>query len=162
MNILDLTEIQRYNNFFKEHISTLISDKLTPTKIYHYTNIYGLKGILENNKFWISHIDFLNDKTEIKHTLSLSEEIMQTLCEEEGLNQRQTDYIMNEYKKMIDLYFVEKKINYYSLSFSTNPDSNLLWSNYSQNDGYCIEFDLENLVDNLRGNGFHTSFTRKI
>lgn len=157
VNIMDLTE--SYNILFKEHIRKILSDKSTPQKVYHYTDIHGFKGILENNMFWISHIDFLNDMTEIKYTLKLSREIMISLCEEEGLNQNVTKSILDEYDKMIELYFVENKMNYYSLSFSVNQDSNLLWSNYSQNDGYCIMFDIEKLIKGFEGKGYHVLYS---
>ncbi|WP_169056821.1 DUF2971 domain-containing protein [Bacillus pumilus] len=144
-----MNDLEQYNRFFRGHVSKVISDKPTPENIFHYTNIYGLKGILENNMFWVSHIDFLNDMTEIKYTLRLCKEIMLSLCEEE-LNQSETDFVMGEYDNLIEDYFTKNKMNYYSLSFSTNSDSNLLWSNYSQNDGYCIKFDIEKLVENYK------------
>ncbi|MDR7669055.1 DUF2971 domain-containing protein [Bacillus altitudinis] len=147
-----MVRTESYNRFFEAQISKLLSDKQRPENIYHYTDIHGFKGILENNRFWISHIDFLNDMTEIKYTLSLSREIMLSLCKENKLSNNKINLIMNFYDKIINVYFLDHKKNCYSLSFSTNPDSNLLWSNYSQNDGYCITFNIEKLIDSLKGN----------
>lgn len=154
MNILKVitrgAHAHEYSEFFQRSMRPILSKKKPPRKIYHYTDIYGFKGILENNSFWISHIDFLNDKTEIKYTFNLSQEILLSLCKDEGLNEIRTKMIMNIYELLIDMYFVQNKKNYYSLSFCINPDSNLLWSNYSQNDGYCIMFDYENLVKSFK------------
>lgn len=108
-----------------------------PKVLYHYTNIYGLEGILKNNKFWVSNASFLNDKTEIKYTLDLSRQYLSELCEEKQINKK-------EAITFFDLFVRERleqvSLDYYLLSFCTNEDSNLLWSNYSNNDGYNIAF----------------------
>ena len=36
-------------------------------ELYHYTNIYGLFGIITNKSLWLTRSDFLNDSTEITY-----------------------------------------------------------------------------------------------
>lgn len=141
--------------FLEQIFGPFISSKKKPREIYHYTDIHGFKGILENKAFWISHIDFLNDMNEIKYTLGLSREIMFSFCEKYGLSESETESIMRDYDMLITLYFEQEKKNCYSLSFSTNPDSNLLWSNYSKNDGYCIKLDLNKLTASFKKAGLN-------
>ncbi len=38
-----------------------------PDELFHYTNINGLKGILETQTLWATHYAYLNDSQEIKH-----------------------------------------------------------------------------------------------
>lgn len=35
--------------------------------IFHYTDLFGLKGILDSNSLWATNIYFLNDKEESNH-----------------------------------------------------------------------------------------------
>ncbi|MEC3651400.1 DUF2971 domain-containing protein [Bacillus subtilis] len=108
-----------------------------PKILYHYTNIYGLEGILKNKEFWVSNASFLNDKTEIRYTLALSREILLKLCEERQIDE--SEYL-SFFEVFVKSRLEEISLEYYLLSFCTNPDSNLLWSNYSNNDGYNISF----------------------
>lgn len=38
-----------------------------PDELFHYTNINGLKGILETQTLWATHYAYLNDSQELKH-----------------------------------------------------------------------------------------------
>ncbi|MGN2619747.1 DUF2971 domain-containing protein [Bacillus stercoris] len=133
-----------FDYFFERHISELLK-RTVPEVIYHYTDIYGLEGILNRCEFWVSHSDFLNDKTEIKYTVELSRKLFIELCKKRGFNQVKINQYIEFYDKIAKINFVDNKNNYYTLSFCTNPDSNLLWSNYSNNDGYSISFNHNDL-----------------
>ena len=51
------------------HREALMRQKTSNDKIlYHYTTPEGLLGILKNKELWYSHIDYLNDESEIKYT----------------------------------------------------------------------------------------------
>lgn len=127
--------------------------------LYHYTNINGLKGILEHKKFWVSHAHFLNDKTEINYTLDLSNKVFEEFCEKlpkkkniSGIDFSKkdlTDYLKEYYDAIIESIFHQQNYSIYTLSFCTNGDSNLLWSNYSNNDGYCIQVNYQKLIGYL-------------
>ncbi|USD81672.1 DUF2971 domain-containing protein [Bacillus safensis] len=109
-----------------------MDEHLTP--LYHYTSVYGIEGILKKREFWVSHSDFLNDKTERKYTFNLFINILDNKLG--GFSRK---------KELIDLILSNiNSIDFpiYVLSFCQNKDSNLMWSNYSNNDGYNLEFDL--------------------
>ncbi|MEX0724544.1 MAG: hypothetical protein WD053_11725 [Gracilimonas sp.] len=36
-------------------------------ELYHYSNLNGIRGIIENRELWFSHISSLNDPMEIDH-----------------------------------------------------------------------------------------------
>ncbi|EJG2383281.1 hypothetical protein HMPREF1144_0490 [Klebsiella sp. OBRC7] len=39
-------------------------------KIYHYTDLNGLKGIIESGSLWATHFSFLNDSNELTHGMN--------------------------------------------------------------------------------------------
>ena len=45
--------------------------KILPNKLYHYTSIDGLLGIIRNKNIWASDIQYLNDKEEFVRTIKL-------------------------------------------------------------------------------------------
>lgn len=48
-----------------KEINNMLEEKaFTHTYYYHYSNIEGIKGILESKKLWISSMCFSNDMTE--------------------------------------------------------------------------------------------------
>lgn len=109
-----------------------MDEHLTP--LYHYTSVYGIEGILKKREFWVSHSDFLNDKTERKYAINLLSNILDNKLEGFIKKRALIDLILN------NLNSIDFPI--YVLSFCQNKDSNLMWSNYSNNDGYNLEFDL--------------------
>lgn len=47
------------------------SSSNTDLCLYHYTDAYGLKGIVEENEIWCSELEYLNDAQEVKYGLDL-------------------------------------------------------------------------------------------
>ena len=50
--------------YIEKYGHNLILDK---DEIFHYTDLNGLKGILEGRGFWLSEAKFLNDEEELKN-----------------------------------------------------------------------------------------------
>ncbi|KMK70229.1 hypothetical protein ACJ64_12985 [Bacillus safensis] len=148
---MHLTGVYGFEIFVK-YIMRDFLEKARPKEVFHYTNIYGLDGILRKGDFWVSDADFLNDKNEIKYTFELSKEIFPSICKERGLSEEKLRDYTELFNANIRSMFETNKNNFYSLSFCINPDSNLLWANYSQNDGYCIAFDLYEFNKSLNRN----------
>lgn len=53
-------------------------------KIYHYTDLNGLKGIIESNSLWATNFRFLNDAAELDHGTEAFENAMSYLTDELG------------------------------------------------------------------------------
>lgn len=95
--------------------------------IFHYTNLEGLKGIISDQALWLTHCHFLNDPYELKCThLSEKKDLSLILLE----------------------MFPDSFIPFIS-SFSLDPDSYSLWSNYTNHFGFNIEFDIKKLYLNF-------------
>ena len=100
---------------------------------YHYTTIKALRGIVESNSIWVSNAMFLNDSSEVEYARSVIEE---TIRDNPGISNQVIDII----EDFIN-YIVDNSHQIFVLSTSCNKDSQLLWSNYSNMDGYCLGFD---------------------
>ncbi|MCX2944386.1 hypothetical protein ORG37_14910 [Rahnella perminowiae] len=48
-------------------------------KIFHYTDLNGLKGIIESGSLWATHFSFLNDSNELIHRMNCLENALQYL-----------------------------------------------------------------------------------
>lgn len=106
--------------------------------IYHYTSMNGFKGIIDNRRFWISDFKYLNDSTEMFHTLVLLKKVIERRPKHISSNE-----LVHEFESTIN-----EGINFFVLSFSTSSDNLSLWYNYADNEGVAIGFDL-NLIKNM-------------
>lgn len=105
--------------------------------IYHYTSAYALKSIVQSKNFWITRSEYLNDTSE-------QGEIIRLL----------RGFFKNDGRMKVEVQnFIESKLtnflkdyNYYILSFSKSNDSLPLWNYYSENDGFNIGYDLNEIM----------------
>lgn len=152
--MIDLQEIEKS---ISEEVNNYLLRKIkresvpSGTILYHYTDIGGVKGILENKCFRISRASFLNDSMEIKYIFKCLNETVSKLSIKE-----------NEFLKLIkkiarkfsdgeydyNYFFSPSSIDSrYILSLTTNNDSLMLWSYYSNFDGYNIGIDFYEFME---------------
>jgi hypothetical protein len=107
--------------------------------LYHYTDLNGLVGILENKGFWLSEAKYLNDKEELYNGSNLTIELLQTLLKKPRYLSFQ-DILL----KVVTLLKESKFKNYYIASFSSKVDDLEQWRAYSKNgSGVCIGFNVK-------------------
>ena len=139
--------------------SRFYNTKLPPI-LYHYTDLNGLMGIINDKCLWATDIRYLNDFSEMTYAFDfVSERIksfMETIPSEDrhrlGLRTRLDDEARTEYEFFEDLEKVITGIkrspdNFTSFvcSFSKNDDRLSQWRGYSPSKGgYCIAFEEEN------------------
>lgn len=99
--------------------------------LYHFTDINGLFGIIENNELWLSERNYMNDRNDEIFIKSYVRKFF-TKSKDEW------DQFENE---LIPLK------NQYIFSTSTDKDSIHQWTYYGSKNSYCIEFDREELID---------------
>lgn len=141
-------DIRRVDNI-EGFIQALEQDQLPflneAIPLFHYTSAPALMGIIENEELWLTKSELLNDKLELKYTLDLVLSLIEEFLGDQEVEEEQ---LFKEWiKKSIESKFFSAEI--YTLSLSTNGDSNLLWSNYANNDGYNIEFRYPEIVEVL-------------
>lgn len=118
-----------------------ISDRL----VYHYTDLAGLRGIIESEGVWASDYRFLNDRTEFTFGLEILEMVLAygegTETWSEDLRQR----VLISIAMMIRGHGT-----WYVLSASFCRKGNVLsqWRAYGRRDGaIAIGFDLKHLME---------------
>jgi hypothetical protein len=122
-----------------------------PKSVFHYTNDFGLRSILDSNKLWMSDIFSMNDPSELHYGIKTFQETFTKMPIKHGhIQQNYSKFIENFYKEKI----IQKILFAYSTSFSTKGNDLTQWRSYGDNGrGYCIEFsysDIEDYVKSIR------------
>lgn len=97
-------------------------------KLYHYTDSYGLLGILENEVIWANDLLFQNDYHEFLQGFLLLQKILQ-----ENPMENELGLFMQVINKSFDEQVLRDIVgNFHIISFSTVADSLDLWRGYSK------------------------------
>ena len=126
-------------------------------KLYHYTTAEGVRGIVENREFMATKSDFLNDKLEFQYAI----EVMERLTEKYIVNASLRERFFAKLKKEIDRLGIiapvcddhvcdENGLSFYVVAFSKLQNNALLWAEFTDFKGYCLEFDYMKLVEGFR------------
>lgn len=126
-------------------------------KLYHYTTAEGVRGIVENREFMATKSDFLNDKLEFQYAV----EVMERLTEKYIVNEDLRERFFLELKKEIDRLGIiapacddhgckDDGLSFYVVAFSKLQNNALLWAEFTDFKGYCLEFDYTKLVEGFR------------
>lgn len=113
-------------------------------RLFHYTSAAGIKGIT-GGEFWITESHFLNDSTEF----TIGTDICIEILEKHMRNPRRLLYAKDLLMEQMRKYYREEQEDTvsgsaegsYVISFCTSGDSLLMWSEYSDFMGYCMEFE---------------------
>lgn len=121
--------MSKKSNQIEKELNEFLEGKI-PNKLYHYTNLNGLIGILENSEIWLSNMYFLNDKNEFE--LGLRFVVEQLEAYKGGFSVlKPTKYFIEALEKAID--FIKEKDSPYILSMTTNNDLLSQWRGYTNN-----------------------------
>lgn len=122
--------------------------------IYHYTSAQALQGIIDNEQFWATKSNFLNDKTEFNYTYDLFEKNILNNIKNEIFRSKLIASFRSEIKRCSPQVssFSTVLDGYYVISFSMNPDNLLLWSEFSNLMGYNLAFRFTDLLDSFQNN----------
>lgn len=118
-------------------------------RLYHYTDLSGLKGIIQNKSLWATHIFFMNDKNESIHGFQCLKNTVESLNPSifSEQNKEQLINAINQY----DIYSKERALSkesqVYNLSFCLENDKLSQWRGYGKEQGVCLEFDKDELLD---------------
>ena len=126
-------------------------------KLYHYTTAEGVRGIVENREFMATKSDFLNDKLEFQYAI----EVMKRLTEKYIVNETLRGEFFGKLKKEIDRLGIispscadhdckDDSLSFYVVAFSKQQNNSLLWAEFTDFKGYCLEFDYTKLVEGFQ------------
>lgn len=109
---------------------------------YHYTDINGFMGIMQNKELWATNTKFLNDKHECIECLRLGQEITKEFSEACTDNSKQ--YLRHFYNIIQDRIDQGSDQDIYSISFCKEGDLLSQWRGYGKKGGISIGFNLVN------------------
>jgi hypothetical protein len=115
--------------------------------INHYTDLYGLFGIIEEGGFWLSDHRFLNDMEEFENGRKLTISILSKMVKK----QRHHNFAEVLEKTIEEINLLNEK-PYYLCSFSKKPDSLNQWRAYGKN-GHGVSITFHN-TQNLPSSHF--------
>tara|TARA_R100001460_G_scaffold85853_1_gene127194 strand:+ start:36 stop:1046 length:1011 start_codon:yes stop_codon:yes gene_type:complete len=127
----------------QEIVRKLVSAKgmEKPVKLYHYSSLYGVEGIIQSNHLWATDFRCLNDSSELFYGAELlSKELVkygESLPKPEAsVVNKLAGYFKDhheEYRNFLETYVV---------SLTEDPDVLSQWRAYADSaKGHCIEFD---------------------
>lgn len=112
-------------------------------RIYHYTDLNGLKGIIENHSLWATNFFFLNDSEELRHGIRAFRNALEYLSDD--LNEKSINILKNE----IIRFNMHRANHQYNISFCEEPDLLSQWRGYGATQGVCLEFESDELIQSL-------------
>lgn len=121
----------------------LSRQRLRLMKIYHYTDLNGLKGIIENHSLWATNMYFLNDEEEIRHGIAAFNNALNYLGED--LSEQRVKIL----RKVLEEHQLFHAKHNYNISFCQHSDLLSQWRGYAAAQGVCLEFDSEELEKSL-------------
>ncbi|HEX8048962.1 DUF2971 domain-containing protein [Rhizobium sp.] len=117
-------------------------------RLYHYTSLSGLLGILSSKVLWATDIGFLNDREEFKHAIKL----VIGLLEQRLTNA--TDIDREPLEALRATLYEEMVFPGYIISFTENGDLLSQWRGYSPEGGASIGFNVAALREAAALSGF--------
>ena len=102
--------------------------------LYHYSNYYGLTGIVSSKAIWCSQIQYLNDSGELRHGL----DILAGVAKKYAKDVPSLDNIATRTGQFYS-------VNVFVCSFSEAGDTLSQWRGYSGGSGVSIAFSFEKL-----------------
>ncbi|WP_405728354.1 DUF2971 domain-containing protein [Anaerotignum sp.] len=127
-------------------------------KLYHYTTAEGVRGIVENREFMATKSDFLNDKLEFQYAVEVMERLTEKYIVHASLRERFFSRLQQEIERMgiiTPVCDVEGEchmegLSFYVVAFSKLQNNALLWAEFTDFKGYCLEFDYMKLVEGFQ------------
>lgn len=108
---------------------------------------------LENNQYWTSSIEQLNDPCEAITDTKRVKKFLNYIGQKVGAKTKEDYDLIND--NTDEVLSMDNKMGIYSLS--KTPLDELLWAHYANSHkGFCIEYDLDILLKNDGGNHVHS------
>ncbi|RUM18783.1 DUF2971 domain-containing protein [Rhizobium phaseoli] len=119
-------------------------DTKTPAHLTHYTDLAGLKGIIENNELWLSHAAFLNDPQELEHGVEQTKKVLNNLLDGKAVEPTATAR-QKLIKDIADDMENFERPAAYIVCFCERSDILSQWRGYASRQGVSITFKMSGL-----------------
>ncbi len=74
---VNLTFLMNFLTSVQSTTADLIFGPMQGQSIYHYTNLPGLQGIIQNHDLWLTHSRYSNDEEEVTHGYRIVKEVIE-------------------------------------------------------------------------------------
>ena len=129
--------IQKFNARTEQHLKAEQDADTITEPLYHYTNGYGIKGILESGQVWFTDYRHLNDPSELTHGIDMARDVARRLAPADGP-------VRLFLETFVDLFRQENfasTLQFFIASFSRDGDDLGQWRAYADNGrGFAIGF----------------------
>lgn len=124
-----------------------------PEIVYHYTNVVGLRGILETGQLWLTDIFDLNDPSELSHGFAIANNVLSSNVAGCGPETKKFAQGLQGFYKRVG---IEGSAQYFICSFTSCGDDLGQWRAYADNGrGFALGFDGKALEAGFAKNGFN-------
>ena len=129
-----------------------MNTKDKPEKLYHYTTLEGLLGILTQKVLWATKIQYLNDSSELTKPLEVGEKIVENLIQDStSLGETHKDLLESGLKQLK----FWRDVNLCVASFCEEGDLLSQWRGYgSFGSAFSVGFKTEKIEEAISKNGF--------
>ena len=112
-------------------------------KLYHYTDLKGIMGILQSKKIWATNAYYLNDSSEIQYSVAIAKS--EAIAQKRNCDERTAKYL-DDIISLLES-FLDKDYAFVA-SFSEEPDLLSQWRAYGKGSGgFCIGLSEELLSE---------------
>jgi hypothetical protein len=122
-------------------------DTPIPDKVWHYTSVAALEGIISSGAVWATEVRFTNDKTEFIHARDVAESALEEIMPADKI----TGYAKSVAQDMVKTAFEggplsSQRTEVFVASFSSAKDLKSQWMEYADGGrGVSIAFDLREI-----------------
>jgi hypothetical protein len=132
--------------------------------LYHYTDAFGVSGIISSNSLWATATQFSNDVSEIEYSVAVAMRVIQETWKTTiGLNPWErilVEHLVHLFRTPLHSFGQP-----FIVSFCEAGDLLSQWRGYGQSSGFSLAFKSLNHDDKLKlvcQDGFRTRITRLI
>lgn len=72
--------IEKFKDWTSQHLLSEQTNSTITQTLYHYTDVRGLKGILEAGQIWFTDYRHLNDPSELTHGIDMARDVAQHIA----------------------------------------------------------------------------------
>lgn len=126
------------------------TDWKEPSKVYHYTDLEALRGIVRTGVIRATHLNYMNDPLEIQYGHKLCKEVLtEAASKSVGKAKDLAQFGLEAFEEFSDPSWAYTMA--YCVSFTESRDELTQWRAYANNGrGIAIGFDFSKLKDVLR------------
>lgn len=123
-----------------------------PKDLYHYTDLEGMLGILENESLWFTDAQYLNDPQEQRYFSWMVDDYFKE-HKNKYLSEHSKDALLRlcntPYSFQVNNGNGVQLARYFYFSLSQNEDDVGMWERYTGNVGYNLSINLRGLLDSF-------------